>query len=258
LATAFLLAGGCAVVTAPSDGAALDRLLPAVKGRGLDGMDEGAVSRELARPLELELPARVLVVGLGDGGPALAVEVADGLASAPHLVPVPALQSLAAEQNGDTLMQRLRLLAIRHRTPYIAVVCENVERRAGRNALALLYALVLPLACVPGDTERLVGSLEAALIDARTGAVAVAVASRVDAEAGFVFLWDDDDSYDALVAGVRQSEGRALADKLSRALVRAATCGRGSSAGLRRNEWVDMSSEGSGSAAAASMQGAAQ
>lgn len=200
-------AGGCRGVAHEAPASIVDRVLPMAKGQGFDGMDEAAIAAALARPVELELPARVLVVDLGHEG--LGEALTDALDKSPYFIPIPAMRGIAPPQDGE-LLAHMRLLAVRYRTPYVVIAGLQTRRDKSINILSPLYLALVTIPFLPGFSIDVEGTVEAALLDVRTGTILFGVTRDVEASDALVTMDEDWDAKRALDREIAKREAPAI------------------------------------------------
>ncbi len=206
---ALLLAGasGCRGMAHEAPASIVDRVLPMAKGQGFDGMDEAAIAAALARPVELELPARVLVVDLGREG--LGEALTDALDQSPYFIPVPAMRGIQAPPDGE-LLAHMRLLAVRYRTPYVVIAGLQTNRDKSINVLSPLYLALVTIPFLPGFSVEVEGTVEAALLDVRTGTLLFGVTRDVEARDALVVMGEEWDAKRALDREIAKREAPAI------------------------------------------------
>ncbi len=197
------------------------KVFPQAQGTGFDRLDEAAVAAALARKVELEVPARVLVFDMGDFG--LGEALANELSSSAYFATVPALKTLPDETGSQELLAHIRLLALRYRTPYVLLAGHRFQVEKGSNALCPLYAALVTLLFVPGGTVDVHGTIEAALVDVRTGTIVFAASRSVEDGDGFVLPGESWDATKALYREIVTREAPKLAAELDTAVKRSLT-----------------------------------
>jgi hypothetical protein len=223
LVTTILAAGCASAERAPEAPTIVDKIFPEAKGTGLDGLDEKALAAALSRPVELELPARLLVVDFS--GRDVGQAVADALQLSPFFVAVPALRELQLFDNRDEMLARLRLLAVRYRTPYVLLTNGYFTREEGPNVLSPLYAGLVTYFFVPGLSIEVRGRLEMALLDVRTGTILYGASRAAEGGDLFVRFGDEWESQREVEREIIAREAKALATLLENQSKRALDLG---------------------------------
>jgi hypothetical protein len=156
---------------------------------------EGTLSEEelqaiLARPLELELPARVGVLPIIEAadwrGPGPSHEmVPAGLSKFAHALPSDDGFSLVTEMmpipSGGLGMEALREVAARYKLRYLLLYREHVVKDRRGNGFAAAYATGVGALFMPGSTLEVHGYAEATLFDVKTGILLYTVRRRLEA-----------------------------------------------------------------------------
>ncbi len=227
-AAALAASAGCSSV-AQDRGAALACLFPKTKA---DIMTDEAIDRALDAPVSIDVPARVLVVPADEltGGwrtpsKALANALAEGLADSSYLAPalsVP-LGDRVQENDPATPMQRLREKAARYRARFALIAFADAESETSETPLALLYAPLVTMLFVPGEsvTTRVAG--DAVLVDVKSGAIVFADHADCDGADRFVRPTCTREARGALEERVAAAAGKDLAARIERSVRHAVT-----------------------------------
>ena len=202
----------------------LNRSLFARDTRGQ--LSEEALQAILARPLELELPARVGVLPIiaaddwRGPGPDYSM-VSAGLARFSKELPSDEAFTLVSEimpiPSGALGMEALREIAARYKLRYIVLYRENVERKRRVNPWALGYATLIGSLFLPGSTLSINGYVEASLFDVKTGLLMFTVRRRIE-DSRVSNLWHRKHKLAKLQAKLAQGAGAKLAGDVRGAL----------------------------------------
>lgn len=151
-------------------------------------MSEDAIQAILARPLEIELPARVGILpitpardwkGPGpahDDAPPAVAAFADELRGGE---PFTMVTEMMAIPSGALGMEALREIAARYKLRYVILYRENITRKRKTNAWTLGYLTVVGALFMPGDTLEIDGYIEASMFDVKTGLLMFTARERV-------------------------------------------------------------------------------
>ena len=194
---------------------------------------EGTLSEEelqaiLARPLELELPARVGVLPIVEAadwrGPGPSHEMAPaGLSKFAHALPSDDGFSLVTEMmpipSGALGMEALREVAARYKLRYLLLYREHVVRGRRGNGFAAGYATGVGALFMPGSTLEVHGYAEATLFDVKTGILLYTVRRRLEASRRST-VWQRERKLDDMQQELAIEAATTLAQDARKALVR--------------------------------------
>lgn len=187
-------------------------------------LEEDALQRIIAAPIDLALPARVGVLPIvgaadwrgpspDDNVPRALAPFAETLVGASHfslitqLVPIP---------SGSLGMEALREQAARYGLRYVILYREVLQKSVRSNGWAWGYATLLGALFIPGETLRVSGFVEASLFDVKTGLLLFTVRQPVAAERD-TNVWHNDDKLESLAARATLAVAQRLGGDVRRA-----------------------------------------
>jgi hypothetical protein len=173
-------------------------------------LSEDALQRLLSSPVELEMPARVGVLPIvtaedwrgpspdwrrvpaGVAAFAAALRGAEPFTLVTEMLPIP---------SGALGMEALREAAARYALRYVLLYREGIRQRERLSGVAALYATVVGMLFLPGQTLEVDGYMEASLLDVKTGLLLFTVRRNVNARRSSN-LWYTGSKLEALQARV--------------------------------------------------------
>jgi hypothetical protein len=190
-------------------------------------LDEDALQKILAAPIEIALPARVGVLPVGTAtdwrgpGPSAAVPAGAGafVGALRGSQPFTLVTEVMAIPSGALGMEALREVAARYRLRYLVLYREVIARERRSNGWAAFYPTLLGAFFVPGQTLETHGYLEASLFDVKTGTLLFTVRRRVVRERRSN-VWHQEDKLAGMEAGLAVDEAPHLAVDLRVATLR--------------------------------------
>lgn len=153
-------------------------------------LNENDLQRVLESPIDLQFPARIGVVPLGQAfnpGSDVSLSVrsvasrdfARALTGHPHFSHVSDISTELPNSGG---IEGLRVIAARYRLRYLLLYSERFEDTSHVNGWAFLYPTIIGMFVAPGVTVQSRGLAQADLLDVRTGTILFSVVEPMQVE----------------------------------------------------------------------------